>query len=109
VLLGLATESDQRTGIEFIRRQLRPYLAPAKWQKQSHDHVLREAERAQGAFENAAGYLLQNSVRASLVEHWAEYRYMGCCVAGYPELDVVDGEYWNRFWRVYNYLLANHD
>ena len=102
---GTATTSDQRLAIEFIRKHLVTALAPASWQKQPHDHVLRESEREQGAFAAIAHYILENPVRAGLVARWPDYGYNGCCVTGYPEFDPRQDDYWLRFWRVYNYLV----
>jgi hypothetical protein len=47
--MGIAPGSDQRTGTSFIRSQSERHLAPAKWQHQPYDHLLREDERARGA------------------------------------------------------------
>ena len=41
VWVGLSdSRSDQRIAIEFLRKNLRPRLAPADWQRQPHDNVL---------------------------------------------------------------------
>jgi hypothetical protein len=45
IWLGLRDDADQRTAIGFLRKHLRPALAPHDWQKQAHDHVLRDVER----------------------------------------------------------------
>ncbi|MBL9217843.1 MAG: hypothetical protein JNG82_05105 [Opitutaceae bacterium] len=102
---GTASASDQRLAIGFLRRHLVPALAPASWQKQPHDHVLRESEREQGAFAIIAHYILENPVRAGLVARWQDYEYIGCCVAGYPEFTPHQDDHWLRFWRVYNHLV----
>lgn len=106
MLVGLTErDSDQRVAIEFIRKHLLPALAPAKWQQQPHDHVLRDNEREQGAFQAVAQYIFENPARAGLVEQWQAYSFLGCCVAGYPEFDVRATDCWQRFWRCYNYLV----
>ena len=97
------TDSDQRPTIEFLRQRLRPRLAPADWQRQPHDHVLDDSERDHGAFESVAHYVFENPVRAGVVARWEEHAYSGCCGSGYPELDVRAANYWERFWRCYNY------
>lgn len=102
---GTAASADQRLAIEFLRKHLASALAPAMWQKQPHDHVLRETEREHGAFTAIAHYILDNPVRAGLVARWPDYEYSGCCVTGYPELDPRQDDYWLRFWRVYNHLV----
>ena len=104
--LGLQENgSDQRIAMEFLRKQLRPHLAPAVWQPQSYDHVLREHERERGAFQAAAQYVLENPVRAGLASRWQTYPYVGCCIPGYPDLTPRTPDYWDRFWRRYNYLV----
>lgn len=97
--------SDQRVAIEFLRRHVQPYLDSAKWQRQAHDNVLREHQRAHDAFVAVATYVLENPVRADLVQRWQEYPYVGCVVAGYPNLDVSSETYWSLFWRIYGRLV----
>jgi len=48
--IGLSRHSDQRRASAFLRKFLTPHLRPFTWQRQPHDHVLREAEREHGAF-----------------------------------------------------------
>lgn len=103
--LGLDANSDQRPAVEFLRKELRASLSPATWQHQAHDHVLREEHRKHGAFQIVAQYILENSVRAGLVRRIADYPFLGSCVAGYPGLDVTQPDYWERFWRIYNWLV----
>jgi REP element-mobilizing transposase RayT len=98
--------SDQRVALEFLRKNLRATLAPHDWQKQAHDRVLREHERERGALQSAVHYLFENPVRAQLSPRFQDYAHLGCCVAGYPELDVRAADYWERFWRVHNYLVG---
>ena len=107
LILGLRDDADQRLAIEFLRKHLRPALAPHDWQKQSHDHVLRDTEREHGAFQTIAHYILENPVRAGLCAAASDYAYTGCCVPGYPELAVHTNDYWLRFWRLYNHLVSN--
>jgi len=106
IWLGLNQHgSDQRLAIEFLRKNLRSHLAPADWQHQAHDHVLTEDERTRGAFLATATYVLENPVRAGLVSRREEWPYLGCSVPGYPEIDPRMPDYWDRFWRCYNYLV----
>ena len=108
--LGLDDKgSDQRLAIEFIRKHLRPFLAPAEWQRQPHDHVLTEAERERGAFQTVAHYLFENPVRAQLATRWQDYPLLGCCVSGYPEFDPRISDFWERFWRCYNYVVEKRN
>ncbi|MCX6956683.1 MAG: hypothetical protein NTV51_31535, partial [Verrucomicrobia bacterium] len=100
--LGLnERDSDQRLANQFLRKHLRSHLAPAEWQNQAHDHVLDETERKHGSFQMIAHYIFENPLRAGLVARWQEYAHVGCCIAGYPELDVRAADYWERFWRCY--------
>lgn len=96
--------SNQRVAIEFLRQHLRPHLAPADWQQQAHDHVLREHERRPDTFLNVAGYILDNPIRAGLVTHRRDWPYTGCCIPGYPDLEVHREGHWELFWRIYNKL-----
>jgi hypothetical protein len=106
IWIGLdARGSDQRLAMEFLRKHTRAHLAPADWQHQAHDHVLREEERARGAFQATAAYVLDNPVRAGLVVRREDWPYLGCSVPGYPELDPRMADYWERFWRCHNYLV----
>ncbi len=108
-LLWLGTpdrDSDQRIAVEFLRKHLRPHLTPADWQHQAHDHVLREADQERGAFQAIAHYIFENPVRAKLTTRWSDYPFLGCCVPGYPALDVRTPDYWDLFWRIYQRLIA---
>ena len=106
ILLGLEPHgSDQRLAVHFLRKNLVSAIAPLKWQRQPYDHVLTESERAHGAFVNTAEYLFENPVRAGLAPTWRTYRFHGCCIPGYPEFDPATADYWERFWRCYNYLI----
>jgi putative transposase len=104
--LGLARDgSEQKAAMEFLRKQLRPAIAPFSWKHQAHDHVLREHERETGAFIRIANYVRENPSRAGLVRDARDYRYLGCCVPGYPSLDIWSDDYWERFWRIYGRLI----
>jgi REP element-mobilizing transposase RayT len=102
--IGLSSDSDQWLAANFLRRHTRAALAPRDWQKQTHDHVLRENERTRGALASIAHYICENPRRAGLVEDWRAYPYIGSCVPGYPELDPRAEDYWTRFWRCHHYL-----
>jgi len=97
--------SDQQVAIEFLTKNLRPHLSGVDFQRQPFDQVLRAKERNPDTFLNVAGYILDNPVRAGLVGHRAEWPYSGCCVPGYPDLNVHGEDYWELFWRIYNKLV----
>lgn len=106
LLLGLRDDSDQWLAVNFLRRHTRGALAPEDWQKQTHDHVLREAERTRGGFVGVACYIRENPVRAGVVADANDYAYLGNCVPGYPDLDPRAADYWERFWRCHHHLIG---
>ena len=104
LLVGLASASDQRNAISFLRKYSGGMLTPcgATWQKQPFDHVLRENERARGAFETVAAYIIENPVRARLAVPAESWPYSGSLVAGWPDLDWRREGFWEHFWTIYN-------
>lgn len=109
--IGILDGSDQRNAVKYFRRQLNPILEKlgVQFQKQPHDHVLREDERAKGAFEAVVEYIARNPERAQLIQSdgYRQYPYTGCLVPGYPELTPWQPDYWERFWRTRAYLRAH--
>lgn len=109
LLGGLKQRSDQRLAIPFFRkewnRQFRLLHKSYRLQKQAHDHVLRRKEWADPAsFQTVAEYILNNPVKAELVEQFEDWRYLGSIVAGYPNLNPRDLDYWERFWKICHLL-----
>ncbi|HXI70744.1 MAG TPA: hypothetical protein VNN22_10360 [Verrucomicrobiae bacterium] len=102
VWMGVRCDADQRNGIKFLRAQLGPFLKPAKFQHQPHDHVLTTAERQRQAFSLAcADYVLLNPLKAGLVKNPGDWAYLGAVIQGYPRLQVFDDDYWPWFWKHY--------
>jgi len=101
VWMGLRPDSDQRNGMSFLRTYLEPALAPAKFQPQAHDSVLREREREHGAFAKVCFYILDNPVRAGLVARPKQWRFSGAVVPGYPQLHPLEPDFWEKFWKMY--------
>jgi len=102
VWMGLRRETDQRNATKFLRAQLGPFLKPAKFQHQSHDHVLTTKERQRQAFSLAcADYVLLNSFKAGLVKRQSDWPYLGAVIPGYPRLNPFDDDYWPWFWKHY--------
>jgi hypothetical protein len=99
--MGLRLESDQRNGMAFLRTHLWPLLAPAKFQPQAHDHVLRAEDRRKYAFAQGCRYVLENPVRAALVKRVEDWNFMGAVVPGYPKLEPTANDYWKKFWKFY--------
>lgn len=101
--------SDQRVAIEFLRRQLQRHLTPARWQRQAFEHVLTESQRERGSFQAIAHYIRDNPFRANLVSEGDQYPFLGCCVPGYPEFSPLTDDFWERFWRCYNFLVEKRN
>ncbi|HVW01765.1 MAG TPA: hypothetical protein VHB77_15545, partial [Planctomycetaceae bacterium] len=106
--VGIADDSDQRRAMRYFRRQMAPALDTfnVRFQSQGYDHVLRNEERTESAFEAVAEYIARNPERKQLVaqDGWRSYPYTGSLVPGYPELNPGESAYWQRFWKVYSHL-----
>ena len=109
--IGILDRADQQLAAKFFRKQINPVLEKlgARLQRQPYDHVLRDEERDREAFEATAEYIARNPERAGLVpfDGYREYKFTGCLAPGYPELDLWQPDYWERFWRTYSYLQTN--
>ncbi len=104
VLMGLNPSSDQRRACTFLRTQLAHPLAPYRFQHQAYDHVFRSSlltSAATKAFAATCAYIAANPVRAGLAAHTGDWPFTGCMVPGFPEMDPLAGDFWERFWRVY--------
>ena len=97
--LGVTEDSDQLRAASFLRRYTQNLLFPQQWQRQAHDHVLREQERHKDALLATATYLLQNPVRAGLADRPADWPHAGALVPGYPFLPLHEEDFGSRFWR----------
>ena len=101
VWMGLRPDSDQLNGMAFLRTYLEPALAPAKFQPQPHDSVLRQPEREHHAFAKVCFYILANPVAAKLVAKPGEWTFGGAVIPGYPALHPGKPDFWEKFWRLY--------
>ena len=125
LLVGLAERSDQQRALSFLRRYTAQMFAPVgiegagekrssdgsgsasatgqrwSWQKQAYDHVLRDEERRGDAFQAVAHYIVENPVRAGLVETAGVWRFSGALVAGWPALDWRQSDFWDRWWSIF--------
>ena len=99
--MGLRLDSDQLNAMAFLRTYLEPELAPAKFQPQAHDHVLRAEDRRRSAFAEGGRYVLNNPVRAGLVKRANEWTFHGALVVGYPKLHPLEEDYWPTLWELY--------
>ena len=101
VWMGLGLDSDQLNGMAFLCTQLEPRLAPHRFQHQAHDHVLKDEERRRNAFAAVCNYILENPLRAGLVQAPGEWSFSGAVVPGYPALHPLETDFWPRFWKLY--------
>jgi hypothetical protein len=86
----------------IFRTHLEPKLEAATFQHQPHDHVLKEDERRRGAFASVCHYIFANPLRAELVKHPNDRLFSGAVIPGYPTLNLVQEDFWAKFWRIYN-------
>ena len=103
--IGQSPESDQLRATKFFRKELTPHLRLTRWQRQAHDHVVTIDERETGIYQDTIHYILQNPVRAGIVEDWRDYPYTGALVPGYPRLERQDPEFHEQFWKIYHHTL----
>ncbi|MDB6124545.1 MAG: hypothetical protein JWQ71_3538 [Pedosphaera sp.] len=101
VWMGLRRDTDQFNGISFLRTHLEPELAPAKFQPQPHDEVLREEQRKRNAFAQVCFYIAANPVRATLASKPEGWAFTGSVVPGYPKLNPLSDDYWPKFWKIH--------
>lgn len=103
LVVGLAPSSDQRLALSFLRRHTAGmfFAVGAGWQKQGYDHVLREQERARDGGAAVARYIVENPVRAGLVQRAPEWSYSGSVIAGWPDLDWRRDDFWERWWKIF--------
>jgi putative transposase len=106
--IGIADGSDQINAMRFFRKHVNDVLGRIgfTFQHQPYDHVLREDERQERAVEELVEYIARNPERKGLVpvDGFATYKFSGCLVPGYPELQPWAKDYWPRFWRCYSFL-----
>jgi putative transposase len=93
----LRQDSDQLNAMAFLRTHLERTLAPQRFQHQAHDRVLKEKERARGAFPAVCWYILENPSRAGLIKNPREWPYSAAVLPGYPRLDPRESEFWPKF------------
>ena len=111
--MGILEGSDQRVAAKFFRQRLNSVLEKLgpglKLQRQPYDRVLRENEREIEVFEALVEYIARNPERAGLVpiDGFREYEFTGCLVPGYPELELWEPGFWERFWSTYSYMRKN--
>lgn len=102
VWMGMTPGSDQKRATAFLRTRLLRLIAPHVLQHQPHDHVLRDNERVRDAFAATCAYIANNPARAGLTTEPSAWPYLGCLIPGYPDLQPIATDYWDRFWPIYN-------
>jgi putative transposase len=106
--IGIFDRTDRRNAAKYFRRQLNLLLEKggARLQRQPYEHVLRDEEKREKAFEAVVEYIARNPERAGLVGHdkYRDYPYTDCLVPGCPELRLWQSDFWPRFWRVYSFV-----
>jgi REP element-mobilizing transposase RayT len=107
VWLGISDDANQLRATKFLREHLASRLTPHSLQPQAHDHVLREEARTRGALASTCHYVFANPERAGLVPAWQAWPHPGAMIAGYPNLDPRDQDYWARFWRIHGKLTGS--
>ncbi|WDQ16958.1 hypothetical protein [Rhodopirellula sp. P2] len=109
--MGLFESSDQRLGMRHFRDRLNDVLErlQVELQGQAYDDVLQDEERKEQSIEAVCDYIARNPERAGLVpiDGYADYKFTGCLVPGYPELTPFAADYWPRYWRIVSYLRSN--
>lgn len=111
IWIGIDDLTDQLKASKYFRKQLGIPLSKLgfAFQHQPYDHVLRDDERQETAFQNIVEYIARNPERKGLVplNGFRDYKHTGCLIPGYPELDIWQDDFWPRFWRCYSFLRAN--
>ncbi len=103
LVLGWEETCRQRLLIRFLRQHTNKPLREQgfEWQKQPYDNVLRQKDREKNAFQVVANYVLNNPVRAELVDRWEDWPYLDSIIPGYPDACLRERDFWDRFWKIY--------
>ena len=109
--IGLDDHTDQLKASKYFRKQVGKPLSRLgfAFQRQAYDHVLRDDERQEKALENTVEYIARNPERKGLVaaDDFRNYKFTGCLIPGYPELELWQDDFWPRFWRTYSFQRTN--
>ena len=80
VLAGNTEDSDIKKCLDMYKKKTGFWLyknnPSIKWQKDYYDHVLRKEED----LETVIQYILNNPVRAGIVDNWKQYKFKGSTV-----------------------------
>ena len=108
IWMGLVDGTDQLNATKHFRSRCEDSLERIGFslQDQSYDHVLTDEERRPEAFEQICDYIARNPERAGLVpiDGYAQYKYTGCLIPGYPELRPFDPSFRTSLDKIISYL-----
>jgi putative transposase len=102
--MGMTERSAQLEAMRILRGALNEHLAADGFtlQKQAHDRVLRESERASEALRSTMHYVFENPVRGGLVSRAEDWKWSGALACGYPDMNWRDGTFWDRWWKIHS-------
>ncbi len=87
VLGGNNSNSNVKKCLEMFKQKTGFYLSKKsktiRWQKDYYDHILRSEEN----LEVQLKYILNNPVRAGIVDYWKQYPYKGSSIYNLNEWD----------------------
>lgn len=80
IISGNESNSNVKKCLEMFKQKTGFYLSnneeKVKWQKDYFDHIIRDEEN----LETQIKYILNNPVRAGLVDYWKDYQFKGSTV-----------------------------
>ena len=80
ILAGKNDRSDIKKCIDLFKQRSGFYISQNyktfHWQKDYYDHILRSHENV----TSLVNYIMNNPVRAGIVDNWKEYKYVGSTV-----------------------------
>ena len=107
VWIGIDERTDQLKASKYFRKHVGRCLNKLgfEFQHQAYDHVLRDDEKIESALVDLVEYVARNPERRGLVplDGFRDYKFTGCLVPGYPELELWQADFWIRFWRAYSF------
>ena len=85
IIKGEESNSNTKKTVELFKQKTGFWLSKFhnqyKWQKDYYDHLIRSNED----IENQIRYILNNPVRACIVENWKEYKLSGSTIYNLDE------------------------
>lgn len=97
IWIGIDDRTDQLKASKFFRKQLGIPLSKLGFtlRHQPYDHVMRDDERQEAAFQQIVEYIARNPERKGLVpaNGFRDYKYTGCLIPGYLELVIWQDDF----------------